>query len=347
MTAETMNTPANRTQVIDVAVKYLASRQLPSGEFASYRFKEPYVESEREFDSSPFPSALIAYCLHFSRSPEAKLMVGKVAHFLASEMENGGVWRYWTAQHKFHRNIPPDLDDIACASTILQIAGINFPDNRKLLLANRSPKGLFYTWIVPRVAVPQSFANFKVALQEAFNFVALFYFWKLTESEPDDVDGVVNANILYYLGESAATQSAITYLINIVIEGKEETCDKWHLSRFNLYYALSRNIFAKLNGFKSIREIIIERTLLAANSDGTIGAHLLDTALAVCTLINLGVSAPELDRAVEAIVITQAESGAWPILPLYYGGPKKYYGWGSEELTTAFCLEALVRYEQA
>jgi hypothetical protein len=30
---------------------------------------------------------------------------------------------------------------------------------------------------------------------------------------------------------------------------------------------------------------------------------------------------------------------------MYYGGPKKYYGWGSEELTTGFCIEALGRYQ--
>jgi len=29
---------------------------------------------------------------------------------------------------------------------------------------------------------------------------------------------------------------------------------------------------------------------------------------------------------------------------LYYSGPKRLYGWGSEELVTGFCLEALLHY---
>ncbi len=39
--------------------------------------------------------------------------------------------------------------------------------------------------------------------------------------------------------------------------------------------------------------------------------------------------------------------GSWPRAALYYSGPKKLYGWGSEELITGFCLEALLRYQIA
>ena len=37
--------------------------------------------------------------------------------------------------------------------------------------------------------------------------------------------------------------------------------------------------------------------------------------------------------------------GHWPRWLLYYGGPKLLLGWGSEEMTTGFCLEALARYQ--
>jgi len=36
--------------------------------------------------------------------------------------------------------------------------------------------------------------------------------------------------------------------------------------------------------------------------------------------------------------------GSWPRATLYYSGPKKLYGCGSEELVTGFCLEALLHY---
>jgi hypothetical protein len=38
---------------------------------------------------------------------------------------------------------------------------------------------------------------------------------------------------------------------------------------------------------------------------------------------------------------------SWPRATLYYRGPKKLYAWGSEELVTGFCLEALLHYQIA
>lgn len=42
--------------------------------------------------------------------------------------------------------------------------------------------------------------------------------------------------------------------------------------------------------------------------------------------------------------LQQMADRSWPRASLYYSGPKKRYAWGSEELTTGFCLEALLRY---
>ena len=69
-----------------------------------------------------------------------------------------------------------------------------------------------------------------------------------------------------------------------------------------------------------------------------------DTALAACTLLNFNYTGIELTKAVSYIIRYQQESGEWERRRIYYMGPSKIVGSGSEELTTAFCLEALERY---
>jgi len=323
---------------------FLYERQLPSGEFTSYRSRHPEMLDDCVFDSSPFPTALISYSLSFFSSEKAKEMLQKSCRFLLNEMESCGTWRYWTAQHEHHKHIPPDIDDIVCASMVLQQNGFSFPDNKELVLANRNRQQLLLTWIVPRFQFPLCLNYWRVVLPQCLNPVVLYIFWKMNESEPDDIDGVVNANALCYLGESEATQKIIQYLCSVINDGKEDSCDKWHLSRFNFYYSLSRCAYKKINGFENIRDLVLQRIAERVNDNGTIGSHILDTALAICTMLNFGHSSPVLERAVEAVLKEQGNDGAWPRMPLYYGGPKKYFGWGSEELTTGFCLEALMRY---
>ena len=341
-------------KAIDGGLKFLQSNQLESGEFKSYRSTDPAMRKDCEFDSSPFPTALICYCLgFFDSSPIAGEMIDKAIGFFLDEMERGAIWRYWTAQHPYHKNIPPDLDDIACVSSILERNRIEFPDNRQLILANRNRQGLFYTWIVPRfaaAAVPFNKSYWRVVLSEALKPVSLYYFWKLNESAPNDVDCVVNANVLFYLGESQATRPVIEYLIKIVEDEKEGCCDKWHLNKFTFYYTVSRNYFAGMSSLERIRDIAVKRILEAARSaDGRIGENTLETALAVCALINWkgsdsSSSLPVVEKAVRFLLKAQERGGNWERLPFYYGGPKKYFGWGSEEITTAFCLEALARH---
>jgi CRISPR/Cas system CSM-associated protein Csm2 small subunit len=337
---------ANITDIetaIERGLDFLYRNQLPSGEFKSYRSTHPTMDEDCEFDSSPFPTSLIAYSLSFSESPKAKEMLNRATKFLLSEMESVGVWRYWTSEHQYHNNIPPDLDDTVCVSSVLKQNGVTFPDNQKLILANRNRQGLFYTWLVPRFSFPLNTSYWRVVLREAMKPISLYYFWKLNESEPNDIDCVVNANVLFYLGKSESTKPVIDYLIRVIEQQKEECCDKWHLSRFNLYYAISRNYFAGIEAFESVRDEVIKRIISFAKDDGIIGNNILETALAVCSLLNWHSDSPEMHNAVKALLAAQKDSGEWQRFPLYYGGPKKYFGWGSEEITTSFCLEALMR----
>ncbi|MCA1631247.1 MAG: hypothetical protein LC785_16920, partial [Acidobacteria bacterium] len=164
---------------------------------------------------------------------------------------------------------------------------------------------------------------------------------------PGDVDCVVNANVLFYVGAGRETRAVIDYLIGVVRRGEEGCCDKWHLNRFMFYYVVSRNFHAGVTAFGEVRDESIGRIVTSAKADGSFGDSALETALAVCALLYWESSAPELERGVRFLLDAQAAEGHWPRAALYYGGPKKYYGWGSEELTTGFCLEALLHYRRA
>jgi len=77
---------------------------------------------------------------------------------------------------------------------------------------------------------------------------------------------------------------------------------------------------------------------------GIIGDNVLDTSLAICTMLNFNYLGPELEPAIGFLLNEQKKNGSWAKRGFYYDGPKKLVSWGSEELTTSFCLEAIWRY---
>lgn len=336
--------PNELDTAIERGLFFLENRQLPSGEFKVFRSTDHNLQTDCVVDSSVFATALIACSLGFADPASTEKMISNCTRFFLAEMEGHGVWRYWTKEHEHHSVIPPDLDDISCVSYVLRRHNVAFPSNEKLILANRNRNGLFYTWLTPRWSRPVNISFWSLVLRQWLSPLKLYYFWKLNESKPDDVDCIVNGNVLFYLGECPATEAVVEYLVNVVRQSKEDCCDKWHLNRFTFYYVVSRNFHAGISAFASVREEIIGRIVGAANPDASIGSNVLDTALAVCALLYWKSLAPELERAVKYLLAQQGPLGAWPRAALYYGGPKKYYGWGSEELTTGFCLEALAHY---
>lgn len=323
---------------------FLSRSQLPSGEFQVLMATDHSLPEGSAVDSSVFPTALIAYSLGFASADEACAMIEKSLRFFLAQMEGPGLWRYWTKQHRYHSVIPPDLDDIACVSCVLRRHGVDFPDNLPLVLANRNPRGLFYTWLTPRWPMPRLAAYWRAVVPQWLHPFRHYAFWKLNESKPSDVDCVVNANVLLYVGDRAESGAVVEYLIDAFRRGEEGCCDKWHLNPYMFQYCVSRNFHAGLGALGAIREESVARLVRATRADGACGESVLDTALAACALLNWGESPPELARAMRYLLQAQRADGAWPRAVLYYGGPKKYYGWGSDELSTGFCLEALLRY---
>ena len=334
---------------VDRGLQFLRQAQLPSGEFRVYTSSDKTMETNCLLDSNLFPSALIAYSIEFSAAPDARAILEKIEHFLLEEMEGEGIWRYWTKSHPRYLHTPPDLDDMACILEVLRRRGLHFPSVRKLMLLNRNKQGLFYTWITPRRhLLPLNLTFWRVAGGRSFYPTHPHYFWNKLRKEPvvfpwrpDDVDGVVNANILSYLGASPQTQPIINYLIDVVNREEEACCDHWYRDPPIFYYAVSRNFAAGVTQFEIIRDQVIARIENSSQENGRFGRHALDTALCICALLNWKSSSSSLEPAIQFLLETQDAEGHWPRAPLYFG---EDWGWGCEELTTGFCLEALLRY---
>ena len=326
---------------IERALRYLSGRQLDSGEFPVYVWSDPPGLQPMELDSSVFPTAVIAHSLSFSGSEMASEMYARAVQFLLREMEPGAVWRYWASDNPKHFAIPPDVDDIACASAVLRKQGAAFPDNRELILANRDPRGRFYTWVTPRLRWNGNLRYWRTALPQLRRPYSLYRFWH-GGARPDDVDCVVNANVLFYLGGDPALRPVADFIVEVIRRQGEGDCDKWYFNPLVIYYFISRCFASGVLELGVLREPIVERIGAATGKDGEIGGTPLDTATAICALLDWKVDA-DLDHAVTSLTGRQQESGAWERGAVYGGGSLR---WESEELTTAFCLEALLRYDE-
>ncbi len=302
---------------IERGVAFLESRQRTDGELPVCASGVP--------DPAVFPSAVMAHALSFT--PVARHVRARALEFLEAEMDHRGLWRHWPARHPHHSVIPPDLDDTACASAALAQTGRVIPDNRQRLLGNRTPRGLFRTWLITRV--------------EARHPVTLYGFFTRTSAKPFDVDAVVNANVLHYLGPGPHARPVVEHLEAIIRDGRERSCDKWYENPFVVWYFFSRalHVVAPQLG-----------PLMTARIASVAPASPLEVALSACSLAYW-----QLPSGIDGILDTQLESGGWPASALYHGGRRRRRDgsfaaphpdtphWGSEELTTALCIEALSR----
>lgn len=336
---------------VDPAVQrglaFLQARQLPSGQFPVEVTFHYLDGAPVQADGAIFATTHIVDSLSHLPGVTAQAMTTRALDYFRAEMSGPGLWRYWNKEarwgdRRLHPFIPADLDDMANVSFLLRRHGLTFPDNRRSMLHNRDRSGRFHTWLVPRARLTADWRYWRTVLGD-LNVLRLTAFWKHTEASYNDVDAVVNANVLMYLGPGPETEPIIDWLIAIVQSGQEATADKWYRDPFTFYYALTRNLHRGVERLRVLTPQIVARIEAAAEPDGRIGQHGLHTALAANALLNLQSSSPVLNPALAYLRATQAESGGWPSHPMYYGGPQCSTSWGSAELTTGFCLEALHR----
>lgn len=299
--------------------------------------------SDRVFDSSPFTTTFVLDALAHVRGAQVDDLVHKASAFLAAEMEFGGVWRYWSTRDHKHARLPPDLDDTACASHALEIAGRRAPRNAWAFLSNRDAAGRFRTWLLRnprnrwdlRFTVARALGDRQarkrvrsvpVPASEDARF-------RVMRIDPDDVDPVVNANVLLYLGERRETRSAIDFVADAVRNGPDGS-SAFYEEPLALDHAVARAFRHSVPALGALREPILARIQRRAAQPAALPA--LCAALALSALLTFDPGAPVAGELLRTILGAQRPDGGWDAYAFYNV-------WGSDELTTALCLEALAR----
>jgi len=297
---------------VAAAVGFLARAQQPWGEVCARRYNNPRLIGTGLFDSSPFATTFVLYALGAVTHPGAEPVRAAALSFLHSELEPPGLWRYWTSRQGVA--IDPDLDDTACAAFALWGAqhGAD-PPNLRIILENRHPCGLFKTWL---------------RHHDAHN----------------DIDCAVNANVLLLLGEREETIPARDRVIQTILDGGEESACWYYPDRLALYYLISRAFRHGVQGFSACRDAILRQTIRNIQDPSCTA---LGLAMGICILCNFEHRSEDaVPDALEHLLAAQSADGSWPRAALYTGPepPSSHLvWWGSEELTTAFCVEAITR----
>lgn len=331
---------------VSKGIAYLHQHQYPNGEFCCYIGHEDHLKDCIPY-SNVFPTSLICYSLlKLSHIKEVREILDLSSAFLQFQSMRAGVWNNFTSWHPLFPLCPADVDNTACASKVLQSLRKEYPENKKILLANRNKAGLFYTWYTLRPNHITDKDYWLLVLREFKHPIQSILFWKKFECNRNDIDAVVNANALFYLGLSDDTRPILDYLIKIIEENNEENCDLWYRNPFTIYYFISRNYSAGIIELASVNEKIVSRIISSTNNDGSFGMGILDTALGIISLLHIGYDASLLYNAIAFLISKQHVNGEWSRWALYYGGPKKLSCFGSEEMTTGFCLEALTLYKE-
>ena len=300
----------NTEDSISRAINFLANNMLPAGDLVTYISTDRQLQRSLRQDSCNFTMGIFLYAMRYVTSASSQELVNKAKTFLMGEIVEPGLWRYWTTRNG--NIITPDADDTSLISFCLQNEDIGreIRHNQAILLKNRNPNGLFYTWLNP-------------------------------ENNLNDIDSVVNANVLLYLGNRPETQAATQYLIEIVRANRETDSYWYYLDNMALYYAISRAYFHGITGFQVIRELLLEKVLKAAPKDP------LNQAMALASLQNLEYSDKKvLNEKAGDLIAQQQANGSWRREPFYTGPepPIPNSVWfGSEAITTSFCVEALAR----
>lgn len=307
---------------------FLAKSQLETGELPTYAWRMG-EETKASYVRTPFTVSQILHALAFVDGGEVgRHLRERAIAFLVAHREAPGLWRYYGSDDGYyaqvyaqfsHPKLPPDVDDTAQAWAALSEHGIAVtPEALEILKANRTTAGLFNTWI----GTPKEL--------------------RWMDGKEREVDAVVNLNGLFLFARAGQPLPEVCrYAVTVTRTKAFHRGTVWYPSPLAYTYVLSR---AYADGRAvCLNEAISEiRSYVLAHQqpDGRWGND-LETALGILTLLNTGERGEGLHRGVRALLAHQGSDGGWDLAPLYKGAVLYY---GSRQLTTGFCLEALGKY---
>ena len=299
-------------EAIARGLRFLHDAVAADGAWPARRYASHDLAGAGAVESPPFVAGHGLLALGACDDPLAERLRRRTRAFLHAGMEYPGVWRYWP-------RLPPDLDDTAiCSLAAKPHLWLLLGRNVELLLSCRDRLGRFRTWMTGR---------------------------RHLESALNPADSVVNANVIAYLGDRPQTRAAQRWLETLVADATEpDLALRYYPVPIDLYVALARARSLAPPAFARLRPTLTDRILSFRQPDGGF-VDVLRTAQALTALHRLRADAgvevvrPALDRLLEA----QRSDGGWPECLAWLGQPGTSLGFASAALTTAYCVEALVR----
>jgi hypothetical protein len=310
-------------------VQFLNSKQLDSGAFNINQWISINDKSnDQKIDfpcgniSSVFGTSFILHSLNFTKfyidDKQIDKIVKPAISFLIEEKEEYGLWRFYGK----NSGIPFDIDCTCCVLAALfewknKIDfEINFEKIASYLLKNRNRECIFQTWFLNENS------------------------GHLTEKE---VDWVVNANALFFYSLLNQNLPSIEkYLLKIVNNNFFKKTSNYYQPISGIYF-LTRTYADGYNhrlepAIETIKNYILENESKFVNND-------LSLALYILALENCAADRSLINRLSRLLINNQKDNGQWSKHVFFSTKDKRYHEfvlkWGSQELTTAFALEAL------
>ncbi len=305
---------------LENGIDFLLKEQQDDGSFSSLSSHDPENFAGAAVYRTVFSTALILSCLcNIRETPKLSKIKKKAADFLLTQKSEDWSFNYWTRKSKEAKTMPypDDLDDTFCAlSAIFRfdpklINGSALAKIVALLTALEVEEGGPYrTWL---------------AAEDAKKV------WR-------DIDLAVNANIAYFLRLVDVDLPRVKQFIEKKIKSGKIT-SPYYPNPYPLCYFISRF-------YKGKHKKLLVDFLTSKEKDNYWG-NWLNCALAVSALVNLGFAGRKLAIAVENLVGSGQKDGSWNPYGFCFDPAReeKMAYCGSGALTTAFCLEAVSKFE--
>lgn len=300
------------TLAVSRGLDFLGDVVGPDGAWPCPRYGDTALTGQPDPEYPPFAAGVAALALNACDDPRARALHARTAAYLTGTARYPGVWRYWPT-------IPPDMDDTAiCSLVAIAHPWVLLGRNVALILANRDGEGRFLTWMLPK---------------------------KFAHEIGNEVDAVVNANMVAYLGDCPETQAAQRWVGTVVMQGREAESTPNYCDEMDLYFAIARAASLAGPSFSLLRPFIADRIReRLAEGSGRGGVMHVAQALSALDMLGLRERAAESGPALDRLLDSQLPNGAWPKCLAWQNPNPPYGGFGSEALTTAFCIEALARW---
>lgn len=330
-------------------IAFLRERQAADGSFATRAGPPLDLDTRGIDDPSIYTTVMVATALQAVRHDAASDILARALTAIDAQRLPGGVWRFWTRDHAGADFIPPDLDDTVCCLRLLRRArgAIAIPD--RLIVENRAGDGRFFTWILPRLrhaAEPRAWGILARVVRRPLKLRR----WLLSGIERPswhDVDVVVNINVVSLVGDRAEVEAAKAWIRDVVTSGREARSDRWYQSAAATWYALLLCSEFDVSCFDDLRPLVCTRLEALREPGQCERLTLLESAMCATVASAWAPASPVIPHLLERVLAEQRTDGSWPACPVYYGGYRRARAWGSRELSTALCVEALFRSARA